>query len=103
MSGTQDVVIAGGVQDHDADPIGSAMVCAKPLGFTTRSGQQGLGRALRPTSRLSQFHGAQLMAKRWNISRLEWSSSRWGATGARAARSRRPFDRELIETSAQAG
>src|SRR5882757_1997387 len=34
MSGTQDVVVAGGVQVMSQIPITSAMTCAKELGFT---------------------------------------------------------------------
>src|SRR5881398_3444406 len=35
MSGTQDLVIAGGVQNMSAIPISSAMLAGQPLGFTT--------------------------------------------------------------------
>ena len=35
MSGTQDVVIAGGVQTMSSIPIGSAMLAGQPLGFTS--------------------------------------------------------------------
>ena len=34
MSGTQDIVVAGGVQNMSMIPISSAMTCAEPLGFT---------------------------------------------------------------------
>ena len=43
MSGTQDVVVAGGVQNMSMIPIGSAMVLAKPLGFNdSRSTKRSL-------------------------------------------------------------
>jgi acetyl-CoA C-acetyltransferase len=35
MSGTQDVVLAGGVQTMSSIPISSAMLAGQPLGFTT--------------------------------------------------------------------
>lgn len=35
MSGTQDVVLAGGVQTMSSIPIGSAMLAGQALGFTT--------------------------------------------------------------------
>ena len=35
MSGTQDVVLTGGVQTMSSIPIGSAMLAGRPLGFTT--------------------------------------------------------------------
>src|SRR5438045_9747562 len=42
MSGTQDVVVAGGVQNMSAIPISSAMTAAEPLGFTDPfSGSKG--------------------------------------------------------------
>src|SRR5258708_39117239 len=42
MSGTQDVVVAGGVQTMTQIPIGSAIVCAKPLRFNDQfSGSKG--------------------------------------------------------------
>src|SRR5579872_3815453 len=35
MSGTQDLVVAGGVQNMSMIPIGSSMTLAQPLGFET--------------------------------------------------------------------
>ena len=69
MSGTQDVIVAGGVQTMTQIPIGSAMICAKPLGFTDPfSGSKGWV-ARFGNEPVSQFHGAELMAKKWSISR----------------------------------
>lgn len=71
MSGTQDVVIAGGVQTMTQIPISSAMIAAKPLGFADPfSGSKGWT-ARFGTEPVSQFHGAQLIADKWNISREE--------------------------------
>ena len=48
MSGTQDLVVAGGVQNMSAIPISSAMLVAEQFGFTDPfSGLRGLGEALR--------------------------------------------------------
>jgi len=69
MSGTNDVVIAGGVQTMSAIPISSAMVCAEPLGFKDPfSGSQGWTARYGDTP-VSQFNSAQMIADKWKISR----------------------------------
>ena len=69
MSGTQDVVIAGGVQNMSAIPISSAMTAAEPLGFTDPfSGSKGWVERY-GTQEVSQFRGAELIAEKWDISR----------------------------------
>jgi acetyl-CoA C-acetyltransferase len=100
MSGTQDVVVAGGVQTMTQIPIGSAMVCAKPLGFNDPfSGSKGWVERF-GTEPVSQFHGAQLMAKKWNISRLEMEQFALEShQRARRAQKEGRFDREILETS----
>ncbi|MET7299348.1 acetyl-CoA C-acetyltransferase [Embleya sp. NPDC005575] len=71
MSGTQDVVVAGGVQSMNQIPIGSAMTSAVPLGFSDPfSGSKGWA-ARYGDEPVDQFHGAELIAKRWDISREE--------------------------------
>src|SRR3546814_12942687 len=74
MSGTQDVVIAGGVQTMTQTPISSAMVCAKPLGFADPfSGSKGWV-ARFGAQPVSQFTGAQMLADKWGISRDDMES-----------------------------
>ncbi|MCU1375371.1 MAG: acetyl-CoA acetyltransferase [Actinomycetia bacterium] len=69
MSGTQDVVIAGGVQNMSAIPISSAMTAAEPLGFTDPfSGSKGWVERY-GDQEVSQFRGAELIAEKWDISR----------------------------------
>src|SRR5438067_212356 len=69
LSGTQDVVVAGGVQNMSAIPISSAMTAAEPLGFTDPfSGSKGWVERY-GTQEVSQFRGAELIAEKWNISR----------------------------------
>lgn len=71
MSGTQDVVIAGGVQTMTQIPISSAMIAAQPLGFKDPfSGSKGWVERF-GTQPVSQFVGAQMIADKWNISRRE--------------------------------
>jgi len=69
MSGTQDLVVAGGVQNMSAIPISSAMTLAEPLGFTDPfSGSEGWVDRYGPEE-VSQFRGAEMIADEWDISR----------------------------------
>jgi acetyl-CoA C-acetyltransferase len=69
MSGTADLVVAGGVQNMSAIPISSAMTLAEPLGFKDPfSGSEGWV-ARYGAGEVSQFRGAELIAEKWNISR----------------------------------
>src|SRR5438132_3104535 len=69
MSGTSDVVIAGGVQNMSMIPIASAMTVAEQFGFTDPfSGSEGW-LARYGDQEVSQFRGAELIAEKWAISR----------------------------------
>ena len=69
MSRVNDVVIAGGVQTMSAIPISSAMTAAEPLGFKDPfSGSEGW-RARYGDAPVSQFHAAQIIADKWQLSR----------------------------------
>ncbi|MBM3658726.1 MAG: acetyl-CoA C-acetyltransferase [Actinobacteria bacterium] len=69
MSGTQDVVIAGGVQNMSMIPISSAMTVAEQFGFTDPfSGSDGWV-ARYGTQEISQFRAAELIAEKWGIDR----------------------------------
>ena len=69
MSGTQDLVVAGGVQNMSQIPISSAMTVAEPLGFTDPfSGSPGWV-ARFGTQEVSQFRSADMIAEKWDISR----------------------------------
>ena len=69
MSGTSDLIVAGGVQNMSAIPISSAMTLAQPLGFPDPfSGSKGWV-ARYGTQEVSQFRGAELIADKWSISR----------------------------------
>ncbi len=69
MSGTADLVVAGGVQNMTQIPISSAMTCAKDLGFDDPfSGSKGWVERF-GTQEVSQFRGAEMIAEKWNISR----------------------------------
>ncbi|MGH0030311.1 MAG: acetyl-CoA C-acetyltransferase [Myxococcota bacterium] len=69
MSGTSDLVVAGGVQNMSQIPISSAMTCAEPLGFSDPfSGSKGWVERY-GTQEVSQFRGAEMIADKWDISR----------------------------------
>ncbi len=69
MSGTSDLVVAGGVQNMSQIPISSAMTLAEPLGFSDPfSGSKGWVERY-GTQEVSQFRGADMIAEKWDISR----------------------------------
>jgi len=69
MSGTADLIVAGGVQSMSQIPISSAMTCAADLGFTDPfSGSKGWVERY-GTQEVSQFRGAEMIADKWGISR----------------------------------
>ncbi len=69
MSGTSDVIVAGGVQNMSQIPISSAMTLAAPLGFTDPfSGSPGWVKRY-GTVPVSQFNSAEMIAEKWNASR----------------------------------
>ena len=71
MSGTQDLVIAGGVQSMNQIPIMAAMVAGQAYGFPNpRSGSEGWAERY-GDQEISQFRGAELIAQKWHISRRE--------------------------------
>lgn len=71
LSGTADLVVAGGVQNMSLIPIASAMLAGQQYGFTTPfDGSSGWSRRY-GDEEISQFRGAELIAERWDISRAE--------------------------------
>jgi len=97
MSGTMDVVVAGGVQTMTAIPISSAMLAAKPLGYDDPfSGSEGWV-ARYGNVEVSQFNSAQMIADRWDISREQMEvysleSHRRAAAATQAGY----FEREIV-------
>ncbi len=69
MSGTQDVVLAGGVQTMTAIPISSAMLAGQQYGFTTPFAQSKGWQARFGDAPVNQFYAAQRIADHWKISR----------------------------------
>lgn len=97
MSGTMDVIIAGGVQTMSAIPISSAMLAGQPLGFNDPfSGSDGwvsrYGDGL-----VTQFRSAQMIADKWELSREAMEAfSLESHRRARTATDAGYFDREIL-------
>lgn len=73
LSGTQDLVVAGGVQNMTMIPIAFASRrAAEPLGLTEGpfAGSEGW-RARYGDRPVNQFHGAELIAAKWGITRRD--------------------------------
>jgi acetyl-CoA C-acetyltransferase len=71
MSGTQDVVVAGGVQTMTQIPISSAMIAAEPLGFSDPfTGSEGWVKRY-GNQPPTQFRSAQMIAEKWGLSRTD--------------------------------
>lgn len=71
LSGTQDLVVAGGTQNMSMIPIAFASrQAAEPLGLTEGPFAGSAGWRARYGDRpVNQFHGAELIARKWRISR----------------------------------
>ncbi|NPU91205.1 MAG: acetyl-CoA C-acetyltransferase [Gammaproteobacteria bacterium] len=97
MSGTMDVIVAGGVQTMTQIPISSAMTCAEPLGFRDPfTGSKGWVERY-GSEPPTQFRSAQMIADKWNLSRkdLEIYSLESHNRALRAIKEGR-FDREIV-------
>lgn len=74
MSGTQDLVIAGGVQNMSAIPISAAMIVGQQYGFSTPFAESPGWQARYGDQEVSQFRSAEMIAEKWEISREEMES-----------------------------
>jgi acetyl-CoA C-acetyltransferase len=71
MSGTSDLVVAGGVQKMSQFPILSAFSAGEPYGSTDPwTGCRGW-EARYGTQEISQFRGAEMIAEHWKLSRQD--------------------------------
>ena len=71
MSGTADVVVAGGVQNMSAIPISAAMLAGREHGFPDPFSTSRGWRARYGGQEISQFLGAETIAEKWDITRAE--------------------------------
>jgi acetyl-CoA C-acetyltransferase len=69
MSGTSDLVVAGGVQNMSWIPLAAAIRAGKEYGFDDPfSGSSGW-RKRYGDQPITQFHGAEMIARQWGITR----------------------------------
>ncbi len=69
MSGTSDLVVAGGLQNMSAIPISSAMLVAQQYGFSTPFAESPGWLARYGDQEVSQFKSAEMIAEKWDITR----------------------------------
>lgn len=69
MSGTSDLIVAGGVQNMSTIPIGTSNSIMKDQGFPTPFTGSKAWADRYGDQVISQFHGAEMIASRWGITR----------------------------------
>ena len=97
LSGTMDVVVAGGVQQMSQIPISSAMLVGQQYGFDDPfSGSEGWV-ARYGTQEVSQFRSAEMIAEKWDISREDMETFAVEShERAIRARAEGRFDAEIV-------
>ena len=97
MSGTADLVVAGGVQQMSAIPISAAMLAGEQYGFTDPFRGSPGWIARYGDQEVSQFRSAEMIAERWECTREDMEA--FAITSherALRARAEGRFDRELV-------
>ena len=101
MSGTQDVVIGGGVEVMSMVPIGSNIKDGYDAGHGFPFDSDGISERY-PGIFFSQFSGAEMMAEKWNLSREDLDRFALSShQKAAAAVERKHFDREILPVQAK--
>ncbi|MEO7079465.1 acetyl-CoA C-acetyltransferase [Rhodococcus sp. BP22] len=97
MSGTSDLIVAGGVQNMTQIPIAAAMVVGQQYGFETPfSGSKGWEHRY-GKQEVSQFRGAELIAEKWDVTREDMEQFALAShQRARHAIAEGRFDREIV-------
>ena len=97
MSGTQDVVVAGGVQQMSRIPISSSMLAGAEFGFDDPfSGSPGWVKRY-GAEEISQFRSADMIAEKWAVSREDMEQ--FAVTSherALRAQAEGRFEREIV-------
>ena len=97
MSGTQDLVVAGGVQNMSAIPISAAMLVGQQYGFSTPFAESPGWQARYGDQEVSQFRSAEMIAEKWDISREDMEEFALAShERARTAIAEGRFDREVV-------
>ncbi|GGR47859.1 acetyl-CoA C-acetyltransferase [Nocardioides luteus] len=97
MSGTQDLVVAGGLQNMSAIPISAAMLVGQQYGFTTPFAESPGWVKRYGDQEVSQFRSAEMIAEKWEISREEMEMYALAShQRAKTAIAEGRFDREIV-------
>ncbi len=96
MSGTQDLVVAGGSQAMNAIPISAAMFAGQPYGFDNPFNTSPGWVARYGDGLLNQISSAQMIADKWGISREDMEAFAVASHArAQAATTSGAFTREI--------
>jgi acetyl-CoA C-acetyltransferase len=97
MSGTQDLVVAGGLQNMSAIPISAAMLVGQQYGFSTPFAESPGWQKRYGDQEVSQFRSAEMIAAKWDISREEMEEfALTSHERAKAAIAEGRFDGEVV-------
>ena len=97
MSGTQDLVVAGGLQNMSAIPISAAMLVGQQYGFTTPFAESPGWVKRYGDQEVSQFRSAEMIAEKWDISREDMEAYALAShQRAKTAIAEGRFDREIV-------
>ncbi len=69
MSGTQDLIVAGGLQNLNLIPISAAMIVGQQFGFPEPFSTSPGWQARYGDQEVNQFRSAQMIADKWDLSR----------------------------------
>jgi acetyl-CoA C-acetyltransferase len=97
LSGTADLVVAGGVQNMSAIPISAAMLAGEQYGFENPFLGSPGWEARYGTQEVSQFRSAEMIAEKWDISRDDMEAYAVEShERALRARAEGRFDKEIV-------
>ena len=97
MSGTMDLVVAGGVQNMSMIPISSAMTVGEQFGHETPFSESPGWQARYGDQEVSQFRAAELIAEKWDCTRDEMEAFAVEShERAIRARAEGRFDAEIV-------
>jgi acetyl-CoA C-acetyltransferase len=97
LSGTADLVVAGGVQNMSAIPISAAMLAGEQYGFANPFLGSPGWEARYGTQEVSQFRSAEMIAEKWDITRDDMEVYAVEShERALRARAEGRFDREIV-------
>ena len=97
MSGTADLVVAGGVQNMSAIPISAAMLAGEQYGFENPFAGSPGWETRYGTQEVSQFRSAEMIAEKWDVTRDDMESYAVEShQRALRATAEGRFDREIV-------